>query len=141
MTEKTPESETFDLSPSPNEYSLPDDEGSRHEEESTEGSEGFGNQEVVDALNAALKEIADQQKRQLLAIVAPASDTVELQPSWSRIYKIGTQNFICGKRMTNAPKLRTNTRSKPQRDKGSLNALLGHNINKANLASLKRSTQ
>jgi hypothetical protein len=144
MTEKPPEPESFDRNRGLDEYSRPNDEAfenGRYEEESAEETEELHNQEVVDALNTALKEIADQQKRQILAIVAPASDTVELQPSWNRIYKIGTQNFICATRITRAPGLKERTAYISRPSRSSLKALVGKNINHANLASLKRRTQ
>ena len=58
-------------------------------------------------LDAALGEIESEIRAEAQEMARPSKDAVELLPTWDRIYKVGSQNFICADRITTVPKLQT----------------------------------
>ena len=102
-----------------------------------DGQEGDGD-DLLAELDAALGEIEAEIRAEAQELARPSADAVELLPTWERIYKVGSQNFICADRITSAPKLESkkdSTHKTPRRD---LSELLGQNLNRARMAREQR---
>ena len=88
-------------------------------------------------LDAALEDIESEIKAEVQEIARPTNDAVELVPSWDRIYKVGSQNFICADRITSAPQLKNQGGLKNQ-VRSDLSQLLGNNLNRSRMERLRR---
>jgi len=88
-------------------------------------------------LDAALGEIESEIQAEAQEMARPSADAVELLPTWDRIYKVGSQNFICTDRITEAPKIKS-TEGQSSRVRSDLSELLGQNLNRSRMARLKR---
>ena len=94
-------------------------------------------EQLLAELDAALEDIESEIKAEVKEIASPTNDAVELVPSWDRIYKVGSQNFICTDRITSAPKL--NKQSELQNQvRSDLSQLLGNNLNRSRMERLRR---
>ena len=91
-------------------------------------------------LDAALGEIESEIRAEAQELARPAKDAVELLPTWDRIYKVGSQNFICADRITTAPKLQI-TKGQGSKVRTDLSELLGQNLNRSRMARLKKKVQ
>jgi|GEM_PF-6217446 len=109
-----------------------------------EDSSELSQEEVIDPheqllseLDAALEDIESEIKAEVQEIARPINDAVELVPSWDRIYKVGSQNFICTDRITSAPQL---NHQKGQQNKvhSELSQLLGNNLNRSRMQRQRR---
>jgi len=103
------------------------------------GHEEQGDDEDLLAdLDAALGEIEAEIKAEAQELARPSADAIELLPTWDRIYKVGSQNFICADRITAAPKLESKRDAKIQVLRPDLSDLLGQNLNRARMARQQR---
>jgi len=89
-------------------------------------------------LDAALDEIEAEIREEAREQARPSADEVELLATWDRVYKVGSQNFICSDRVTVAPRLKSKAGCTVTSNRSDLNALLGQNLNRARLAHDER---
>ncbi|MEE2901755.1 MAG: hypothetical protein VYC39_05465 [Myxococcota bacterium] len=94
-------------------------------------------EQLLSELDAALEDIESEIKAEVQEIASPINDAVELVPSWDRIYKVGSQNFICTDRITSAPQLK-NQPGRQNEVRSDLSQLLGKNLNMSRMQRLRR---
>jgi hypothetical protein len=112
------------------------------ESESEALGDGDGDGDDIFAeLDAALDEIEAEIRSEAKERARPSKDDVELLPSWDRVYKTGSQNFICADRITAAPAQGGLSGARLGNPRSALNQLLGQNLSRAQMAREQRKVQ
>ena len=110
------------------------------ESESEALGDGDGD-DIFAELDAALDEIEAEIRNEAKERARPSKDDVELLPSWDRVYKTGSQNFICADRITAAPAPGGLSGARLGNPRSALNQLLGQNLSRAQMAREQRKVQ